>query len=132
MASSAENVTALPACAAICTFIADFTSPFFYLFVNPTLFHLLLLLIGYCTIFPTSAANVAKMSPQCQVKHLNLSISSQYHLSPVSLCVESFFFSTTPMCSPSPPGGPDTCLRARFTLTVKLPSSVIISQQSKP
>lgn len=48
-------------------------------------------------------------------------------------CVQNnFFFSTTPMYSPSPLGGPDTCLRAGFTLTVKFPSSVIISRQSKP
>lgn len=49
-----------------------------------------------------------------------------------------FFFSFFPpyyasVGFPSTPhaGGPDTCLRSGFTLTVKLPSSVIISQQSK-
>lgn len=52
-------------------------------------------------------------------------------------CVQIFFSFPPPYYAsvgfPFTPhaGGPDTCLRSGFTLTVKLPSSVIISQQSK-
>lgn len=108
-----------------CTFIAEFTSLWFFVKKNQVasvqFFLQVLQMLRRCR--PMSGkAPWTWASLHSIICHL-------------LACVQSHFFSTMPVCSPSPlggRGGPDTCLRAGFTLTVKLPSSVIISQQSKP
>lgn len=79
----------------------------------------------------------------CNFLQTSASVGQLEHLFPASygdgypVC-RFFLFSFFPpyyasVGFPSTPhaGGPDTCLRSGFTLTVKLPSSVIISQQSQ-